>query len=399
MKIEYPNYKGIGIEFIRKKLPQRDKKFLDDFLGFCSITAGNKKLRNIERIMLQLYDVMEISYSVITLEELRGVLAALNKSQKSNETQNDIKKVLKRYITWYYKDWSIRFNELKDIKTKSTLNEEKINPSTLLKPDEIENLIRGAESLRHKALIILFFESGGRPEEILKLKWKDVDLVRNEVKLHSSKTDKTRVNPLNESIIHIRRYKQEYPYSNVKADDFVFPSPINREKHITVEAFGDYLKRLGFQVLNRPIFPYLIRHTRLTQIHKTLPTQVACKFAGHSPEVARRYTHLTNDDVREAMLDKIYHVEEISTKDKQSIKYLEKEIDKIKGANAIQQKNLTKIKSENKKIWKWLEKITFINKSLLKAIMKDEQVEAAVKKHLKEMFDGEKRIFKSMQTT
>jgi integrase len=393
MKKQYPDYKGKNVNIITKKLGPKDKKILHDFLEYCAITAGEKKIRNIERIILQIYDVIERGYGNISLKDLRGFLALLNNSNKLHTTQNDIKKVLKRFLKWHYKDWSARFNDLKDIQTHSSFNEEKINPSTILKPKELEKLIRAAENLKYKALIILMYESGGRPEEILKLKWSDIDFNRKEVKLYSSKTGKTRVNPLNESIVHLKRHKQEYPFMNIRADDFVFPSPDNRKKHISIKAIYEYLKKLGFKVLGRAIFPYLIRHTRLTQIHKTLPTQVACKFAGHSPDVAKRYTHLTNDDVREAMLEKIYHVEEIGEEGRDTIKKLEKEISKLINENITQKESLTGLLTENKEIWKWLEKLTLMNKMILKAVTREKRIKADFKKQFKKMFSEGDKIY------
>jgi len=340
MKGKYPNYSGKGTAHIEGSLKSKDSKILKDFLTYCGITAGEKKLINVKTKMLQICDVFEKPYDSINLNDLRKFLSVLNKSNKAVETQNDIKKVLKRFLKWLYKDWSERFAELRDIKTANGFNEEKINASTLLKPEEIEKLVRGAESLRHKALILLMFESAGRPEEILKLKWSDIDFNGGEVKLSSSKTSKTRVNPIKESVIHLKRYKQEYPFMNVQASDYIFPSKEDRNKQTPVGNLDYYLKELGFRVLDRAIFPYLIRHTRLTQIHKTLPTQVACKFAGHSPEIAQRYTHLTNDDVREAMLEKIYHVEEITEKERASLKEMEKKFIELKEVVRIMGENL-----------------------------------------------------------
>jgi integrase len=186
MKAQYPDYRGTGVQYINKNMSRKDKIILKDFLQYCAITGGEKKVKNIERVMLQIYDVIEKSYSDISLKDLRGFLAVLKHSDKLIATQNDIKKGLKRFLKWHYKDWNTRFSELNDIRTHYSFNQEKINPSTILKPEELEKLIRSAENLRYKALIILMFESGGRPEEILKLKWSDIDFSRKEVKLHST---------------------------------------------------------------------------------------------------------------------------------------------------------------------------------------------------------------------
>jgi hypothetical protein len=185
---------------------------------------------------------------------------------------------------------------------------------------------------------------------------------------------------------------------NIRVDDFIFPSPEDRKSHISGEALNEYLRKLGYKVLGRGIFPYLIRHTRLTQIHKLLPTQVACKFAGHSPAVAKLYTHLSNDDVREAMLENIYHVEEISEKDNNIIKKLEEELDALKNNNKSHKISLSKFKSENREIWKWLKRATKMNKVLLKALMKNKKIESAIKLEIKKIFADGKPSFSMHET-
>ena len=372
MKNKYPNYKGKRVNDIKKALKPRDKNILNDFLNYCRITAGEKKVGNIERIMLQVYDVMSDSLS-FNLDRLRSFLAVLNQSDKLSSTQNDIKKTLKRFLKWYYKDWNERFAEFRDVKINDERNHKKINPATILNETDIEKLIRKAENLRYKAIIILVYETAGRPEEILKLKWSDVDLEKGSVKLSSSKTGRTRVNPINEAIIHLKRYKQEYPYPSIRADDYMFPSPKSRKEQISPQAVYDYLKNLGLSAINRPIFLYLLRHTRLTPLHQKLSPKAYEKFADHSIDTAiKYYSHLSNDDVREEMLEKIYHIEEVS------------EEDTIK---------LKELKDENKQVWKWLEKQSRINKILLEAILKDQELEKSIKQQLKEMFSEKENMF------
>lgn len=371
MKNLYPNYKGKRVEDIRERLKLRDNKTLNDFLDYCRITAGEKKIKNIERIMLQIYDVLDCSLS-FNLERLRKLLSLLNQSDKLTSTQNDIKKVLKRFLKWKYSDWNNRFAEFRDLIIKDGRNHDKINSSTILKEDEIESLLRQAESLRYKAMIILAYESAGRPEEILKLKWNDIDLDRGSVKLHSSKTGRTRINPIKEAVIHLKRYKQEYPYSFVRADDYVFPSPKDRKLPIASQKVHDYLKKLGFTAIKRPIFMYLIRHTRLTSLHQKLSPKAYEKFADHSIDTAiKHYSHLSSDDVREEMLEKIYHIEEISGDDKIKMKKLEEQIGKLS--------------MDNSNIKRLLEKIAYINKTMLKAATENKKIEADFKTQFKEM--------------
>ena len=45
----------------------------------------------------------------------------------------------------------------------------------------------------------------------------------------------------------------------------------------------------------------------------------------HSIEMASRYSHLNQDDVREQLLEKVYHIEELTEKEKDEIKKLKRD--------------------------------------------------------------------------
>ena len=331
MKRQYPNYRLVSIKDIQKKITEKDSKILNDFLEYISISAGEKKIGMAKRQMLQFYDVTGVSYDRITLGILRKFLTLLNRSDKAIETQNDIKKTIKRFLKWYYRDWSQRFDELKDIKTRDGTNHQRLNASTILTADELLMIVNSIDSLKYKALILLMFESAGRPEEILKLRWKDINFDKKEVTLYSSKTKKTRVNPINESIEHLRRYREECFYPIARSEDYVFPSPVDKNKHLVGATLNECFRKIEKTLkLKKHIFPYLLRHTRLTNVHKKLSPKAYEKFAGHSIEIGTKiYAHLDNDDVREEMLEKVYHVENITIKDSNRVKELENRLKKL----------------------------------------------------------------------
>ncbi|MCF7910504.1 site-specific integrase [Candidatus Pacearchaeota archaeon] len=332
MKKEYPSYRKTGLAFIKEKLTDKDRDTLNAFKEYVGMTACQDRTQRLEKMMLQFYDVTEVSFDAITLDILRGFLFLLNNSNRSIESTNDIKKCLKRFLRWKYQDWNSRFDGLKDIKTSNGINHQKINSSTILTTEELKFIVNGIDSIKFKALILLMYESGARPEEILKLKWRDIDFKLSQVILYSSKTKRGRVNPINESIVHLKRYKDECFYPPPTLNDFVFPNPDNKNKHISSQTLQYFFFKLEKRLdLKKHIFPYLLRHTRLTQIHKKLSPRAYEKFAGHSIELGtKRYAHLDNDDVREEMLRKVYKIEEPDSQDNEKIKSLEKQIENIK---------------------------------------------------------------------
>lgn len=314
---------------------KKDIEIINKFLVYCGGTAGERTLNKIKRFMYKICDVLEGDLDKITLEEMREFLQLVKYSELSPATKNDIRKIFKRFLKETYSDWSSRFKNLEDpsLKSEPEINQDKINGNTILRKEEIERLMRKITSLKYKAVIMLMYETAGRPEEILKLKFKDVNLTNGDVKLKSSKTGNLRINPIQNSVIHIERWVQEYPFQNKTADDFLFPNPKKRNEHQSLVAFGIYLKRKSVEILNRPIFPYLLRHTRATELQKVLPAKIYEKFMDHSIETATRYSHLNKTDVREAMFKNVYKVDEISEEDKNK---LEKEVENLKTLNNLQ---------------------------------------------------------------
>ena len=84
MKDRYPRYRSEGIrdQHIYSSLSDSEKQIVDDFLNFCSITAGERRLKDIQTNILQFRDILEKPFDAISLLDLREFLAVLNKSDR-----------------------------------------------------------------------------------------------------------------------------------------------------------------------------------------------------------------------------------------------------------------------------------------------------------------------------
>ena len=58
MKTKYPLYAKGELQAVKKKLSSTEKTILKDFLKECSITAGEHKVKKIERVILQFKDIV-----------------------------------------------------------------------------------------------------------------------------------------------------------------------------------------------------------------------------------------------------------------------------------------------------------------------------------------------------
>lgn len=335
MKQTYPNFRKTGVSFIEETLKPKDKKLLDNFLKYCRMTAGEKKINDYKREMLKIYYVLEKPYDKYKKIDIQDFLSLLNSSQLEKWTKNTIKIILKRFLRWHYKDLDM----IKDIKKEYAFNEKRINESTLVSPEEVEKLIRAAQSLKWKAIISLLCESACRPQELRQLLWKDIKFNGEiaDITFYSGKTRKSRTIPVKDCVVHLKRWKQEYEYPDLREDDVVFPAQEGRNSMMCDDTLPRMFKRLCIKAGIREIFPYLFRHTRLTFMYNNLPEQIVKKYAGHSAdsEMALVYSHISNKNVKDVILKEIYNTKELTPEQKnkydEEIELMQKQIKFLMG--------------------------------------------------------------------
>lgn len=306
---------------------------ITDFLEYCSIHASASTLKKIRIKITTINEFYKGKVNELELKDIHSFMADLNRRKLAPATGNDYKTIFKRFLRWKYKDWFMRFDEFKDLKGKSNA-QRKLSKDDLLTDDEIALIISHEDSMKYKTLFLLLSESAGRPEELLKLQWKNIN--GRDVKLHSSKTGKIRTITLDKSIAHLKRYKEECFLSTPKADDIIF----NLGSQALIQRLWKIEKDLKF---HKRLYPYLFRHTTLTKMIKKLSPPAYEMFAGHSLEMGNKvYAHLDNSDLKKELDEKVYHIEELDDNKKHE---LEIKVEK-------QAKELQKFKEQNSKILK-----------------------------------------------
>jgi integrase len=290
----------------------------DKFLEYCGITAGETSLKKINHKLIIINKFFKKGTDNLKLEDLHSFLSWVNKSDYAKATKNDIIKTFKRFLKWKYKkDWITRFDEFKDVKLNSNEGRS-LDKEDLLTADEMNLIIKNVEDIKYKTLLLLLQETACRPEEVLKnLKWKDVNLDKGEVKLYSSKTDKTRFIPIHKSKVHLKRYKEECFAVTPKANDLVFG--------MSNQAVSEFLRKIEDKAgLTKHLYPYLWRHSILSKMIKKLSPKIYEMYAGHSLETGMRiYAHLDNEDLREELFEKVYHIVEVTKQENERIFNLE----------------------------------------------------------------------------
>jgi integrase len=307
-----------------------DKTAMQEFLELKS--CSDARIQKMRTILLNIKKLSPKQLINLEKKDIIFILKKINEAPYTNWTKNDYKKIFKAFVRHQYKTTFIELMEddnvkdaFKGLSKKKAFNHKKINTNTLITPEELEKLIRTAKSLKWKALLSFMYESAFRPCEIRELTWGDLKFDDSRkvclvTIVCSPKTKEKREIPVKDCVVHLKRWRDEYQFPNRTNSDYVFPSQFKRNEKMGNGVIGQMLIRICEKAKIRKIFPYLFRHTRILEIQRKLPEKIAAKFAGHSVETSELYNHISDDDVTESMLEKIYTTEELSPEEENELK-------------------------------------------------------------------------------
>ncbi len=344
---QVPVFASGDSEKVKAKLSQKNKKILNDFVKECAMNVKDgTKIRNIERHTLKFYMILGKDFDKWKPEDIVSIGIILKNYDKSIHTGKEMIIYFKKFVKQLYKRNIDILEVLEKIKAcHKRVDDTKINENNLITPEELERMLRQAESFRQKALLLLLWESGARPQEILELKWKDIvfDGEFANISLYSRKTKRNRSFPVNETTIHLKRWKQEFCFPNLKLNDFVFPNKNNRDKPITSAGLNKFLRVIsGKAGIKRKIWAYLFRHSRANALYEELPTPTVEKLMGHQ-NMYKVYSHISSKKAREEMIKKVYHVEELSPEKKAELEKKMEAMEKRMAELEVYKKGMAKI--------------------------------------------------------
>lgn len=351
MKKQYPNYRLIenklSLEQLKDSLSNSDKKVLEDYKRYSSKNAGQDKVVQRTRYVLQFRHIANIEFKMFTPETLQDIrLMIKDDSSREINGRNEVIAQLKFFGLYLWNDLN-KIKDLKKIRQPGGYNKSKINSETLLTDLDKEKLLRSAETIREKLILNILFETGIRPIELRNMKFKDInfydDIVK--IKIFSTKTNDSRIVILKHSLNLLKQWKNQYPYPEQNKEDYLFPSTKNRGMIMARQTISEIFRKLGRKAnIEKNVYPYLVRHTRMTELNRKLPGKVASSYGGHSEKIAEMYTHLNENDVVEDVLKAMYSEDEKLT-DEQKDKYelLRQELQEIK--NLFSPEMITLLKS------------------------------------------------------
>jgi len=178
-----------------------------------------------------------------------------------------------------------------------------------LNHNEASLLVNSIPDLKHKCLVLIMLDAGLRVSEAISLKFGNFDFkkkilnVESLKKRRSSKDFSSRQIPLSQRLfLCLADYSKEFVV--LDHSTFLFPSPLNSNKHISRNAVFRYLQRLSVNKLNiQNLHPHALRHSFATSLVATgADLHKIADLLGHQDlNTSRIYTHIPQENLSKSV--------------------------------------------------------------------------------------------------
>jgi integrase len=276
-----------------------------------------------------------------TEQELKNIVADLNRSDYAESTKAKIRGTLKKF--YKVQNGGNEHPEKVEFFSvhKSRKEENTISREDIFTKEELRELMRNFSNTRDRAFTITLYETAARPGELLNCSIGDFTTngKGDFVYLEGLKGTPDRTNQLVRAGRTLREWIAHHPLGGEMGDidDPSAPLWVKKEQQMCKKCGErvtqhdgscsyepDFREEMSYQAYRRRFKsacekagipgnkrrPYNLRHTRLTEVATFMGYEQLNKFAGWVPGSGRAkvYVHLNNDDVNKAIRDK-YNVE------------------------------------------------------------------------------------------
>jgi len=258
----------------------------------------------------------------VTIDDLKIIVSKIRSNPHTEKTKSDYLSKIKQFDKWINdnKDYT---EKTKWIKTTIRLKHYKL-PTDLITPKEAQQLIDATSTTRDRAIISLLWETGARVGEIANLRIQDIQFNKGDATLNLfGKTGARRVMIL-ESVRDLKNYLTVR--SLLAKHDFVFCLEGTRNKYapMTHPSIIKLLKNATTKTnLNKRTYPHLFRHSRASYLaSKGLNEAQLCFIFGWAlgSKQVRTYIHLSQQQVKNTLLEKVYGIKKIETHEQEVVK-------------------------------------------------------------------------------
>lgn len=225
--------------------------------------------------------------------EIEQYISAVDATDYSDFTKRNIRHAIKTFYRYLISESFSKFIRCGELYGDMT-------GKKLLTIEEVQIMIAEALTLRDKAIIALLWSCGLRREELLGLRLKDIDFSHEHIRLSVMGKTGRRTVPVLWGQEHLIAYLGAQPRFSPNSGLWVHGKGLLKETGLR-EILRRVARRSGIQ---KRVYPYLFRHSRLTELGKILTEPMLCDFAGWKlgSKMVRVYVHTRIEDLERALV-------------------------------------------------------------------------------------------------
>jgi site-specific recombinase XerD len=171
---------------------------------------------------------------------------------------------------------------------------EKMLPE-VLSEEEVSAILKATKNLKHKAILMTIYSAGLRIGELIKLKIKDIDSKRMQIRVEQAKFKKDRYTILSQRTLEILRLyiKQEKPF------EYLFEGQWSTKENpvqYSARSIQAVLKKsLEITGIGKHVTVHTLRHSFATHLleNGTDLRYIQALLGHESPKTTQIYTHIT----------------------------------------------------------------------------------------------------------
>ncbi|MBI5224600.1 tyrosine-type recombinase/integrase [Candidatus Micrarchaeota archaeon] len=271
----------------------------EEYLGVENLSAS-RKIKYL-RSLTTLSKIYGMPFRDASRKDLEPLFIKISNGKHTLHTIKDFKVALKKFFKWLRgtSDYPVEVNWL-----KTSMKEiPRIDPAELITADELNRLESFAKDLEMKVLLRILYYSAARPSEILTLTRSRCrfDQTRGFLIIKvQGKTGEREIPIYDKRTIDLFSNWLNFR-GNIENGAFVFPNRKGKmlEPSNLRTSFSRIFKDAG---INKPSYPYAMRHSRITQLSDELTDQQLKQFSGWAANsrMASTYVHRDIDDLLRA---------------------------------------------------------------------------------------------------
>ena len=276
----------------RLRLDGFEKKYLER--GEHDLELAPKTLEVIQNAFASFRSVVRDSYlDTLTDEDVRRWKRKLTDMKRTKSTIAIYQRALKTAFTRAVKWKMTSENPFANVEMPSSRGEQK--PKKSMSIEEVQLVLSVINDPMFKRFVEFLLYTGCRRNEVLYLKREDLNLEERTLTVHTPKTHRQLVLPINRALMRI--IEQMHEDNRLPESGYIFRSYSNRrgrEKEVpwhpssVTHMFKDYLRLAG---LSEDFSLHSTRHTYVTYLRsKSIPQDVVQRLVGHlSPATTQVY--------------------------------------------------------------------------------------------------------------